>query len=128
MFNREEYVKSVAGKTARAKANTKYRQSKRVKIMRAKAQVLYRQSEKGKKTEIKYRQSLEGKARDRKVKAKRKGLGFIPLNNYFEGSEGHHISQNFVIYIPEILHRSINHSIWTWQNMNVINKLAFSFL
>ncbi|MBA7583378.1 hypothetical protein ES708_25321 [subsurface metagenome] len=60
--------------------------------------------------------------------AKRKGLGFIPLNESFEGAEAHHISQNFVIFIPEEVHKCLYHNIWTWQNMEQINKLAIECL
>ncbi len=64
----------------------------------------------------------------RKADIKRRQLGFIPLNKTFENCEGHHISENFVIYIPKELHQSIWHNIWTWENMNKINKLAIEFL
>jgi predicted nucleic acid-binding Zn ribbon protein len=59
---------------------------------------------------------------------RRRGYGFIPLNNYFYGSEGHHINHDFVIYIPEELHRSVWHRQTTWQGMDEINKLAFKYL
>ena len=59
---------------------------------------------------------------------KRRGLGFYPLNEYFEGWVGHHISQNFVIYMPEEIHRSMYHNIWTGENMEAMNKLAIKFL
>ena len=55
-------------------------------------------------------------------------LGFFPINKYFKESEGHHISENFVIYIPRELHRSIPHNIWTGKNMDKINKLAIEYL
>ena len=60
--------------------------------------------------------------------AKRKGLGFFPLNKYFENSEAHHISKNFIIYIPKIIHNSIHHNIWNWYNMDEINQLAIEYL
>ena len=59
---------------------------------------------------------------------RRHDLGFFPLNNYFEGSCAHHISRNFVIYIPEELHKSIWHCLWTGKNMDAINKLAIEFI
>ena len=58
----------------------------------------------------------------------RRDLGFYPLNEYFEGSHAHHISQNFVIYIPEEIHKSIRHCLKTGKNMEAINKLAIEFL
>ena len=63
-----------------------------------------------------------------KQKHKRRSLGFYPLNKYIEGSHAHHISENFVIYIPVEIHNSIRHNIWTGKNMEQINKLAVSFL
>ncbi len=63
-----------------------------------------------------------------KSKSKRRHLGFIPLNKPFMGCEAHHISQNFVIYIPKKIHRWLYHSVWTWQNMEQMNKVAIEFL
>jgi len=61
----------------------------------------------------------------RKNSKRQRKLGFVPLNEWFEGSEAHHICPTFVIYIPKELHRSIKHSVLKWQNMNRINKLAW---
>jgi len=63
----------------------------------------------------------------RKAKARRKQFGFILLNKSFRGCEGHHIDENYVIYIPKELHRSVWHSVTNNINMNKINKLAFDF-
>jgi len=68
------------------------------------------------------------KGYDRKHEAKRRKLGFIPLNEPFEGSEGHHIDFTFVVYIPRELHISIRHCIWTSHNMELINAKAFEYL
>ena len=75
-----------------------------------------------------WRQSKPGRESVLRDSSNRRRLGFIPLNVWFEGCEAHHISQNFVIYIPEEIHRSIQHCIWTWENMEQMNKLAISFL
>lgn len=65
----------------------------------------------------------------RKVIAKRKrSLGYIPINEYFEGSQGHHIDNECVIHIPKSLHRSIPHNIFINKNIVEINNLAFEFL
>jgi hypothetical protein len=63
----------------------------------------------------------------RKV-AKRRALGFVPLNSFFVDSDAHHINKNDVIYIPRELHRSVYHNIWTGKGMDAINKLAGAFL
>ena len=65
-----------------------------------------------------------------KHKAKRRLLGFHPLNSWFEGSDGHHLNQipGDVIYIPEAMHDSVKHDIWTGRGMEKINALASKFL
>ena len=63
----------------------------------------------------------------RKHNNKRKrNLGFNPLNEYFEGSEAHHINRNDVIYIIKELHRSIKHCLETGKNMDKINKISMA--
>ena len=74
------------------------------------------------------RLSPEGKMSKRKCYNKRRGLDFIPLNKPFVNCEAHHISQSLVIYIPKKFHRNIRHNIWTWKNMDIINKVAIEYL
>jgi hypothetical protein len=57
--------------------------------------------------------------------AKRRKLGFIPLNKPFPGCEGHHIDKEHVVHIPKELHRSIPHNVWSGRNMNQINVLVY---
>ena len=76
----------------------------------------------------KYRQSPEGKEMKRKSYSKRKQFGFIPLNQFFPGAEGHHINYNYVIYIPKKMHHSVWHSINLGIGMKRINDKAFKFL
>ena len=64
----------------------------------------------------------------RKVKAKRRKLGFVPLNEPFEGAEAHHIDKERVIYMPKEYHRSVRHNVWTGENMALINNLAYDYL
>ena len=64
----------------------------------------------------------------RRHSAKRRQLGHTPLNSYFEGCEGHHITHNFIIYIPTALHRIARHNLNTGQGMDAINTLALDFL
>ena len=75
-----------------------------------------------------YNKTEKGKINEQKKQYKHRQLGFIPLNKPFENCEGHHISENFVIYIPKNIHRGIEHIIWNWHNMEKINKLAFKYL
>lgn len=64
----------------------------------------------------------------RKQRAKRRTLGFIPLNEPFAGCEGHHLDHDRVVYIPEELHRSVSHDVWTGRNMDKINAIARQYL
>lgn len=57
-----------------------------------------------------------------------RNLGFIPLNEFFVGSEAHHIDFECVVYIPKELHRSIWHNIHTGQGITEINDKAFEWL
>ena len=75
-----------------------------------------------------YYQTPKGKAGTQRHHCKRRHLSFIPLNKPFMGCEAHHISENFVIYIPKKIHRWLYHSVWTWQNMEQMNKVAIEFL
>lgn len=75
-----------------------------------------------------WNQTLKGRLSNRKRISVRRYLGFIPLNKPLKGYEGHHISENFVIFIPKELHKSIWHNIWTWKGMKKMNKLAIDYL
>lgn len=70
---------------------------------------------------------LRVKAARKKKAAKRRSLGFVPLNQPFAGCEGHHIDKQHVVYIPKELHHSIFHNVWTGKNMDAINAVARSF-
>jgi len=60
--------------------------------------------------------------------AKRRELGFDPFNGRFIGSVAHHIDKTHVIFIPEEIHISIPHNVWTRRNMAKINALSMTFL
>jgi predicted DNA-binding protein YlxM (UPF0122 family) len=61
--------------------------------------------------------------------AKRRQLGFKPLNKPFNGSEAHHLQdKETVIYIPKELHRRVSHNNWTGKGMNTIDALALDYL
>ena len=64
---------------------------------------------------------------DKNGNIERRGLGFVPLNEKFPKSEAHHLDKELVIYIPERLHRTNSHNVWTGVGMNDINLKAFSF-
>jgi hypothetical protein len=52
----------------------------------------------------------------------------VCLNGKFPESNAHHISAEIIIYIPQELHRHINHSLKSGYNMSVINILSFQFM
>lgn len=66
--------------------------------------------------------------RGKKWNAKRRSLGFIPLNEWFPGCEGHHMNKWYVYYIPYWLHRSVWHNQWTGQGMKEINAKVIYWL
>ena len=55
---------------------------------------------------------------------KRSLKGVTALNEWFEGSEMHHMSKDVVMFIPKELHRSIRHNLETGENMDLINGKA----
>jgi len=64
----------------------------------------------------------------KKSKAKRRFLGFLPLNVPFVGCEGHHVDNEQVIYMPKSLHRSIFHRQSDGLGMAKINAVAYNYL
>ena len=130
----------------RRKYYSKYYQINREKILRHYRQYYQTHREEIGKKQQKYhwmhkKENVERKKLWRKNNPKRerettrkhnnkreRNLGFNPLNEWFEGSNAHHINFNDVIYIPEGLHRSIPHNVWTGKNMSQINCLAYQFL
>ena len=64
----------------------------------------------------------------RKNKAQRRALGFVPMNQPFDGCEAHHLDKTNVLYIPKVLHHSVSHNVFTGKNMECINVLAASWL
>lgn len=67
------------------------------------------------------------KLRD-KQDARRRELGSILLNEPFSGSDGHHLDKMHIVYIPESLHESIRHNVYTGYNMDVINAKVYQWL
>ena len=61
--------------------------------------------------------------------AKRKNLfGFIPLNNpEIDGWVAHHLDYNYVIFMPEELHKSVYHSVIKDINMDIINDKVYEW-
>jgi hypothetical protein len=60
--------------------------------------------------------------------ATRRNLGFVPLNSWFVGCEGHHVDPEQVIFIPKVLHRSVYHCQSSGLGMEQMNAIAYNFL
>lgn len=82
-----------------------------------------------------YLKTPAGKVHQAKMKAKRKKLGFNPINKYFKGSHYHHLrydangnkDNNIGIFIPKEIHQSLYHNGQTGQGMEEMNKLAIEW-
>ena len=64
----------------------------------------------------------------KKAHKRERNLGFVPLNEWFEGSEAHHIDRERVIYMPKEYHQSVWHCLETGKNMTLINSIAWDYL
>ena len=64
----------------------------------------------------------------RKANANRRLLGFVALNEYFPDSEGHHVDNDQVIYLPKALHRSVFHRQTDGLGMAQMNAIAYNYL
>ena len=64
---------------------------------------------------------------ERKRRAAKRGLKYIPLNDLFEGCSAHHINIKHVIHIP-IDEHIIPHNAKTGYGMKAINEKAFKYL
>jgi len=64
-----------------------------------------------------------------KCESKRRSLGFDLINNLLNDDDvAHHITRDFVAYVPEYINRSMYHSIWSGKNMDKINFFALNYL
>ena len=121
----KRYNNSLKGYESRKKYNEKDR-CKRIRKA-------YQVSDKGKQIDKtakrNYRDTDKGRESMVRIKAKRnRNLGYNPINNHFEGSEGHHLNEDLVMYIPKELHKSISHSVLKDRNMTEINDASFEWL
>lgn len=73
-------------------------------------------------------QTEAGKASIKKSNYKRRGLGFLELNEHFEGAEAHHIDEDTIVYTPKELHCSIPHNVFTGKGMVEINNKVTEWL
>ncbi len=69
-----------------------------------------------------------GRKYKQRQNSKRRKLKSTFMNEPFEGSEGHHLDNDFILHIPKELHRSIPHNLTTGYNMELINTKAFEYI
>ena len=84
----------------------------------------------GRKEALKrYGLSFKGKITIQKKNALHRGLGHIHLNSReVDGWVGHHIDYNYVIFIPEELHKSVSgHSVIRNRKMDIINDKVYDW-
>ncbi len=77
----------------------------------------------------KYFKTPKGKILKAKIQSKRyRELGYNPVNDIFEGSHGHHINKEDVIFIPKDIHKKHPHAQNKPETMIAINRIAFQWL
>ncbi len=59
--------------------------------------------------------------------AKYRQLGFIPLNDYFDGAHAHHMDTEVVMYIPAEIHNGNKHTLTDHIKMADINDKAWEW-
>jgi len=61
-------------------------------------------------------------------KAKRREFGYVHLNDWFFGCEGHHVDNEQVIHMPKTLHRGVFHRQRDGLGVAQMNAVAYNFL
>ena len=121
---RKKYFQSEEGKAAMKRAN----QSEAGVERRERHAKTEKRKESNRKHRKIYNQSEKGIIYKGIRRAKRRELGFEPLNKWFDEGEWHHVNLNVVICIPAEIHKSFHHNVFTGEGMEAINKEAFEFL
>jgi len=137
----KDYDKSDSGRARTTKhaktnkrkiSNNRHAKTDKRRLSNAKASAKYAKSNKGKANITKYNKSDVGRAIRARSYAKRKGFGFIGINeNRYKNEEWHHLhlenNNSFCISIPNFIHRLISHSSFGDINMDEINALAIQY-
>ena len=135
--NKEKYLRqqkeyAIKNKTEISKRQREYREKNHTTITENKAKYYIQNKDKIiQKTKI-WRKTPEGRQRFKNTNDRRKReLGWTPINQYFEGSNGHHLrytndihskNNDIGLYVPKELHQSISHNGVTGHNMALANK------
>lgn len=62
--------------------------------------------------------------------SKRRELGFEEVNKplHIDDEVAHHLTKDFVAYVPEFINKSVPHNIWTGKNMDEVNFYTLNYL
>ena len=60
--------------------------------------------------------------------SKRKMLGYDTVNEPFDGSDGHHIDREHVVYVPKKIHKSVYHRLDRPDTMDRVNTKVYCWL
>lgn len=89
---------------------------------------IYYNEDSRKRTNV-YHKTNKGKIAKARNEAKRKrNLGYNPMNKPFDNSNGHHLNETDILFIPTSIHRSVSHSVLQDRNMKEINDAGFEWL
>lgn len=105
----------------------KYRDNNREKILEQSRKCYHNNPDKFLERVKEYNKTEKGKVSKQRVKFRRRDLRFVSLNNYFDGSEAHHLDDTYVVYIPKKVHESIYHCLETGKGMEEINSYAMLY-
>jgi len=71
---------------------------------------------------------IDGNGKKRR-NAKRRELGFDPINEpTSDDMVAHHITKEYVAYIPEFINKSCRHNVCTEKNMGEVNFYTLNYL
>lgn len=84
----------------------------------------YRQTENYKNSRKKYLLSPKGRENKKRIRSKyKRNLGFIPVNEQYDGSVAHHLDDNHIMYIPDNIHKRWNYPDREIHRLLVLNDL-----
>lgn len=122
------YIKTPRGKEVHRNSGKKWSLGEEGKVYYQNYRRTYEQTEQRKQYKKEYHETTSYRESLRRQESKRRELGYIPLNEPFEGSDGHHIDFSNVIYVPKYINKIIPHDVRTGKNMEIINTYAYFFL
>lgn len=120
-YNKKSYLKR------REKAGKYYQEHKKEKKEYNK-QYKEENKEELKLSHAEYMRTEKGKAAMNRFQSKRRDLGFLELNESFEGAVAHHINKDTIVYVPKQLHQGVYHNLKTGQGMVEINNAVVEWL